>query len=156
MRLFSPRYHLLSHKFTEHLNGRRTESGVMVVRVHVDWDFYLPQDVRPLFQFGTPIYDHLVPNLRLFLNSFSVSQQSDVSEVSGDRIKLFKPLRWPWHPRLVNQCKSDAVFSQGLNELRHQPIFVSDLDGEFVVLGQLVQEWSGGQESHSHRQMLSC
>ena len=35
----------------------------------------------------------------------------------------------------------NATLAQGLNELWHEPILVSDFDRKLVALGQLLQEW---------------
>lgn len=53
----------------------------MVVGVGIDLNFPLmdlPQNARPFRKLGVSIHDDFIPDLRLFLDAFALSEPSDI------------------------------------------------------------------------------
>src|SRR5579859_1236456 len=132
-------------QFPKHFHGRRAMPRVVVIReskyFHIARDKF-PENLYPMLHLRTAINNRLFPRLRLRLDAFSVAEPADIRKVRGQQVKFGFYFPRSRHPRLVYKSQSHAVLAKQFCKARVQPVLVSNLDGVFVILRELLQERS--------------
>jgi hypothetical protein len=86
------------------------------------------------------INDRLIPGLRLQLDALAVAQLSNVCEIGRYQVQHVVHFPRTRHPRLVDQCESNALLPQQINKSLVKLSLVRNLQREFEISGKFLQE----------------